>query len=253
MKKWLCAALGALTLFLGLPAMADGLEDMTDGERDAFRAEVRAYLLENPGVLLEAIEILEQQRQAAARQNDFDVIQQNYAAITDDGFSHVAGNPDGPITVVEFLDYRCGYCKKAHDEVAALVAGNSDIRYVIKEFPILGEDSVNAARAAVAVLLGQPGDVYYDFHNRLMKHNGPINEMTLSALLKEAGGDPALMLADIQDERVTEIIDRNHELGLTLQISGTPTFVIGTEMIRGYVPFEAMQGLVDGVRAALLQ
>lgn len=139
MTRHLIAA-SALALSLGLPAQAFDLSKLTEAERSALRDEVRSYLLDNPEVIMEAIEVLETRQQQAAAENDVDLIKANATAIFEDANSWVGGNPEGDITVVEFLDYRCGYCRKAYGEVEELVKSDGNIRFIVKEFPILGRD-----------------------------------------------------------------------------------------------------------------
>ena len=234
-------------------AQAAGLEDMTDAERDVFRAEVRAYLLENPEVIIEAIQVLEERQAQVESQSDLDLVRGNYEALVNDGYSWVGGNPEGTITVVEFSDYRCAFCKRAHAEVNALLAANDDVRFVMKEFPILGPDSTLAAQAAISILVNQGDEVYETFNDLLMRHNGAVNVKTLSKLAVDAGGDVDLMVAHMNDPIVEQIIASNHALGQTMQISGTPTFIIGPEMLRGFMPVAGMQEYVDRARAQLSQ
>ncbi len=230
---------------------AAGLEDMTDAEREVFRAEVRAYLLDNPDVILEAIQVLEQRQAQDEAQSDLDLVKANFEDLTRDGFSWVGGNPDGAITIVEFSDYRCAFCKRAHTEVAALLAANDDVRFVLKEFPILGADSTLSSRAAISVLTQQGDDIYGEFHDLLMMHNGAVNIKTLSRLVKDAGGDADLMVTHMDDPLIDEIIAKNRELANKMKITGTPSFLIGAEMLRGFAPASAMQNFVDRARAAL--
>ena len=239
-----------LSLLLASFANAEGLTDMTDAEREVFRAEVRAYLLDNPDVILEAIQVLEERQAAVEAQSDLDLVLNNYDALVNDGYSFVGGNPEGTIIIVEFSDYRCTFCKRAHDEVLTLLAANDDVRLVLKEFPILGPDSTLSARSALSILVEQP-EYYEEFNDALMHHNGPINEQTLARLAADTGADPALMLAHMDDEVVTQMIANNHALGQKMQITGTPTFVIGPEMLRGFMPAEGMQDYVDSARAKL--
>ena len=143
--------LSSLALFacLALPGAghADGFDvkSMSKAEREAFREEIRSYLLENPEVIYEAIQILEERRKNAAADADRDLVASNADAIYNDGHSWASDNADTDITVVEFLDYRCGYCKRAHPEVAELLERDPKIKLIVKEFPILGPDSVKAA------------------------------------------------------------------------------------------------------------
>lgn len=230
---------------------AAGVDNMTGDERDVFRAEVRAYLLDNPEVILEAIQVLEQRQAQSEIQSDLDLVQENFAALTRDGYSWVGGNPDGAITMVEFSDYRCAFCKRAFPEIKVILENNDDVRFVLKEFPILGPDSTLASKAAISVLINQGDDIYEEFHDALMVHNGAINIKTLSRLLTNVGGDPDLMVEHMEDEVVTQIIAKNNALASRMKISGTPTFVIGTEMLRGYAPAATMQEFIDRARSQL--
>ena len=132
----------------------------SEGERAALHAEIRAYLLANPEVLTEMIQLLEQKQQAATAENDRDLVAMHAKDIFDDGFSWVGGNPDGQFTVVEFLDYQCGYCRRAQPDVTELVGSDGDIRLIVKEMPILGPGSELAARAAVATLITEGPETY---------------------------------------------------------------------------------------------
>jgi protein-disulfide isomerase len=241
-------AAAALALSLAAPAHAEGLTDMSEAERAAFRDEVRAYLLENPEVLMEAIAVLEQRQAAQQAEGDKQLIADNAEALFNDGHSHVAGNPEGDVTVVEFLDYRCGYCKRAHPEVAELLARDGNIRLIVKEFPILGEQSMMASRFAIATQRVAGEAAYGTVSDALMTMRGDVSEASLRALAEEAGLDAEAILADMQDPAITAIIAENRALGQKLQINGTPSFVFGDEMVRGYVPLEAMQGLIDAQR-----
>lgn len=224
-------------------------QEMTDAERDVFRDEVRAYLLDNPEVIMEAINILEERQADDARQRDFDLVAANADALFNAESSFVGGNPEGDITVVEFLDYRCGYCKRAHPEVAALVDGDPNIRYVIKEFPILGEQSVLASRYALAVQQLAGDETYYDVHNTLMEFQGDFSEANLARVSTAFGLDHDAVVAAMGSDEVTEVIYENRLLAQKLSISGTPSFVFADQMVRGYVPLAQMEQIVDAARS----
>ena len=243
--------IAGITLFGATFTQAAGLGDMSDAERSDFRAEVRAYLLEYPEVILEAIQVLEERDAVAEAQGDLALVQANFDELTRDGYSWVGGNPDGAITVVEFSDYRCAFCKRAHPEVKALLAANDDVRFVLKEFPILGADSTLASKAAISILINQGSDIYGAFHDLVMLHNGAINIKTLSRLVGEAGGDADLMVEHLDDPLVEQIIAKNRALATRMNITGTPSFLIGTEMMRGFAPASAMQIYVDRARSQL--
>lgn len=241
-------ALALSACLLGTTALAGGLGEMTDAEREAFRAEVRAYLLENPEVLVEAMDVLQAQEEQAATNRDLEMLAANKDAIFNDPASWVGGNPEGDITLVEFVDYRCGYCKKAHDEVAELVASDGNIRFVLKEFPILGEDSLKASQFAISVLQLHGPDAYKSVHDALIALRGNPDEATLSSMAADLGLDPAPILARMSTPEVMTVIEANHALASTMEIQGTPTFVIDNTMVRGYVPLDGMRQIVAGQR-----
>ncbi|AJE47623.1 DsbA family protein [Celeribacter indicus] len=247
-RRLFAAAL--LTAALPLGASAFDIAEMTGAEREAFRAEIRAYLLENPEVLMEAVDVYQQRQAEAQVANVAELI----AALSDEIFNApedaVYGNPEGDVVMVEFMDYRCGYCKKAFPEVKDLLARDGEIKLIVKEFPILGEASVLASRFAVAVKLVAGDEAYKTFHDALMVARGDISEQMLRRLAEDQGLDAEAVVAEMDSEAVDALLARNHELAQALQISGTPTFVMGDQMVRGYVPYDAMAEIVAELREA---
>lgn len=237
-----------LALCIAGPVASFDLENMTEAERQAFRDEVRAYLMDNPEVLIEAINVLEQRKAEAAAMSDADIIAANAKAIFEDGHSYVGGNPDGDITIVEFLDYRCGFCKKSHPEVAELLAQDGNIRFVIKEFPILGEESLMASRFAMSVRAIAGDDAYMAVHNTLMEDNGRISEARLRRIANSAGLDADAVIEGMGDPSIDAAIQKNYQLAQIMQISGTPSFVFGDVMLRGYAPLAEMRAIVEEQR-----
>ena len=237
-----------LALLLGTQATAVELDAMTDAERAAFRAEIRSYLLENPEVLMEAIGVLEQREQAAKANNDVAMAQNNAVLLFDDGHSFVGGNPDGDITIVEFMDYRCGYCKKAHPDIASLITADGNIRYIIKEFPILGDASELASRFAIAVKIVGGEAAYKVAHDTLMEFRGEMTNDSLGRLATSLGLSAADITVTMNSAEVNQIINDNRLLGQAMQITGTPTFVVQDQMLRGYVPQAQMAQIVARVR-----
>jgi len=209
---------------------------------------IRAYLLANPEVIVEAINVFEANQKLAAAAADEELVATNAKEIFEDGFSIVRGNPEGDITVVEFADYNCGYCKRAHTEVEKFVAADGNIRLVIKEFPILGEGSVFAARAALASGMQGDGALYPDFNDALMAHRGSHTEASVMKIAGEVGLDVAALEKDMQSEDVRLRINRTYELAQTLKINGTPAFVIGGEVVRGYVPADRLAQFAEVAR-----
>jgi len=239
----------ALALGLAAPAAAFDLNEMTDEERAAFRAEVRAYLLENPEVLMEAIAVLDQRERQAQVANDQELAQIYRDDLWNDGYSWVGGNPEGDITVVEFLDYRCGYCRRAFEDVENLVAADGNIRFIVKEFPILGEQSTLASQFAIAVKMIEGDAAYKDVHDALMTMRTDVTLASLSRLSDGFGLDTAAITEAMDSTEVAQVIATNRALGQAMDISGTPTFVMDDQMVRGYVPLDQMELIVAGLRA----
>ncbi|MGJ8615561.1 MAG: DsbA family protein [Sulfitobacter sp.] len=229
---------------LALPASAMDLTELTDAERAQFRAEVRAYLMENPEVIMEAVELLQTREAEQQAQADLSLVSDNAAAIFDDGYSWVGGNPEGDIVLVEFLDYRCGYCKKAHSEVAKLLETDGNIKLIVKELPILGEQSVLASRFAVATKQVAGDDSYQALNDALMTFNGDVSLPALRRLAETFGLDTAAIEARMDSEEVTREIAETRALAQKLNISGTPTFVLHDELLRGYLPYDQMKAVV---------
>lgn len=239
----------AAALFLGgLPAQAFDLGAMTAEERAAFGAEVRAYLLENPEIILEAVNLLEQQQATDEATRDVAMVAANLEELHNDGYSWVGGNPEGDITLVEFMDYRCGYCRKAAPEVAKLLQADGNIRLIVKEFPILGEASLFASRFAVATKQVAGNDAYKQVHEALIEMSSELNEVTMRRLANGLSLDADAIWEAMDSEAVTDELRRTRALAQNLAISGTPTFVLGNQLLRGYLPADQLKIIVDEQR-----
>jgi protein-disulfide isomerase len=240
----LAATTALAASLLALPAAAE----MTVDEREALHAEIRAYLLEHPEVLIEAMDVLQAREEQASAQRDLMLLADNAEAIFASADDWVGGNPDGDVTVVEFMDYRCGYCRKAYAEVEELVKSDGNIRFVVKEFPILGEASLLSSQFAIAVRQLHGDAAYQAAHDALIALRGEPTSETLGRLAADLGHDPQPILDRMASPDVQAVIMANHALADTLEISGTPTFVLKDMMVRGYLPLDAMREIVAEVR-----
>lgn len=240
--------LPALLLTATLPG--SGWAEMTPDEREEFRDEVRAYLLDNPEVLSEMASLLDARQRDATVAMDRERIEAQSQALFEDGFSLVAGNPEGSVTIVEFLDYQCGYCRRAHPDLAKMVESDGDIRWIIKEWPVLGPASDYAARAAVATGIVAGSEAYAALNDRLMRLDGPVTEARVAGALTEVGVDPAAVRAEMDSPEVTRRIEATRTLATALALEGTPSFVFGDKLLRGLAPIAAMEQLVDEMRLA---
>lgn len=243
-----CLGLG-MGLGLAAPAVAFDPGAMTAGERAAFNAAVRSYMLENPQILMEMVSAMEQREQVSAAATDRTRLRAEAGALYEDTASWVGGNLDGDITVVEFMDYRCGYCRRAHPEVKDLIATDGNIRLIVKEFPILGPESEVLSRYAVAVLQKAGDAAYAKAREALITLQGPASDAALEEISASIGVDHPQIKAHMDSPDVTRVIDTNRALATRLDINGTPTFVIDQVMVRGYVPLVGMTQIVAEQRA----
>jgi protein-disulfide isomerase len=232
------------------PGFRSGGELQTTAASDApdeFGPRVRAYLLENPEVLVEAMQRL-QARQRAAEASEAEA---GLAARADEVFrdpaSPVTGNPDGDISLVEFFDYNCPYCRQVAPVVAEAEAADPQLRIVYKEFPILGPGSIFAAKAALAA---HRQGLYFALHEALMQAGGRADEDSVLAVAKEIGMDIERLEAEMADPEVQAAIDRNLALAEALRITGTPGFVVGGRILRGATDLETLQTLIREARTA---
>lgn len=217
-------------------------------DQAAFRSEVRAYLLDNPEVIMEAIEVLEVRQQEAQAMSDAERVTAILPDLHNAPGSWQGGNPDGDIILVEFMDYRCSYCRRAHDDVRELVASDGNIRIITKEFPILGEASMISSQFAISVLQIAGDAAYETANDQLIKLRGNPDEPTLRQLAVELGLDADAILAHMGSAEVAAVINTNRAMAETLDIRGTPTFVMNDQMLRGYLPLDAMRAAVAELR-----
>jgi protein-disulfide isomerase len=240
---FLAVAASAACLSAG-PAAADPL---TVDQKEEVRTIVREYLMENPEILVEALQAYQVEAERKQRERQQATLEKMKGGLDDDGVSPVMGNPDGDVTVVEFMDYRCGYCKKAFPAVQELLREDGKIRYVIKEFPILGPDSVTASKAALAVWRTVP-DKYTAFHTALMESRGGLSQTKVLAIASDIGADAEAIREGMNDPKVAAMIDDNRQLAVSLGIRGTPAFIIDGTVIPGAIGIDDMRDLVAAAR-----
>lgn len=247
MKALFAAA--ALCAMTALPASALDLKALTDEEKADFGAAVREYLMAKPEVLVEAINAMEERRLSQELDNDKLLVANNQEELFNDGYSWVGGNPDGDLTLVEFMDYKCGYCRRVSPEVEAAMKADPNLRVVLKEFPILGEESRLASRFAVAAHQIAGDDAYKQVHDGLMEAQGAITLQSLTELSDGLGLDSKAIMDHMNSEEVNAVLRKNHQLAEKMGIMGTPTFIIGPEMLRG-APTSGVEAAVAEIRKA---
>jgi protein-disulfide isomerase len=221
------------------PAIADTMS------KQEFEARVRDYLLANPEIVMQAVQNLEaRQREAEQREAEIALLSQAEEIFRDPD-SPVGGNPTGDVTVVEFFDYNCTYCRQVAPVMTQAEATDPQLRVVYKEFPILGSGSLYAARAALAA---HRQGRYEDFHKALMKTKGQVGEALVLKVSAGLGLDVARLTADMRDPTIQAAIDRNLELAQSLLINGTPGFVVGDQILRGATDLSTMQQVIEQAR-----
>ena len=208
---------------------------------------IRQYIHDHPEVILDSLRKMEARKgQERAELAKKQVVLMR-RELEKDPSSPVGGNPDGDVTIVEFFDYRCGYCKRIGPTIIKTLETDANVRFVFKELPILGEESVVAARAALASWKLHPEN-YQKFHFALMNHRGKMSEKTVMAIASEVGlGVSELRLA-MQAPGISQAIEKNRQLAEALNINGTPAFVIGTEIVPGAINFATMKKLIAKAR-----
>lgn len=240
------AALAALFLVgTGLSAArAEPAGSFTPEQRGQIEAIVRSYLVKHPDVVLDALRALQEQQQSEQTEQDRALLKDNRAALDRDGMSFAVGPADAKVSVVEFFDYRCGFCKRMMPDVMRLISDKPHVRVVLKEFPVLGPESVTASRAALAVLRQAP-DKYLAFHRALLSEHAALTDQRIFAIADKAGLDVTKLRADMDDPAITAQIAANRALADRLHIEGTPSFVIGDTIVPGAVEYSNLATLVD--------
>jgi protein-disulfide isomerase len=206
---------------------------------------VRDYLLREPQVVFDALQELQRREAEATAARQRAAIAQNQKKLLDDPLTPVGGNPDGDVTLVEFFDYRCTYCRRVVSSLRELLDEDSGLRVVFKDMPVLGPDSVRAARAALA---SRKQDGYVPFHFALMASDD-LSPAGIRAAAKSVGLDPDRLEADMDAPEVNAVIEANYALAQELGIEGTPAFVIGDQLIPGAVEKARLEHLIDEARS----
>ena len=248
-RTTILAGLVSLAGLLAPPAgPVSAAEALPAAQQERIEAVVREYILNNPEIVVESLRGYEVKHRQANEDDAKKAIAANRDALERNPTSPVAGNPQGDVTIVEFFDYRCGYCKKALPAVQELLKTDKNVRMVFKEFPILGPDSLTAARTALAVWKIAPAK-YLPFHLALMESRGELSEGRVLEIAKKVGVDAEKLEAAKADPEIDAMIGRNHELARTLQINGTPAFVVGGRLVPGAVDVATLRELVEAARS----
>jgi protein-disulfide isomerase len=225
--------------------LAPAAASSAPADQAALAKSIRAYLLANPEVLVEAMQELERkqdsQRDAVAQ----NVIQDKQAELFRDADDPIGGNPNGDVVIVDFNDYQCPYCKRAHQAVKSVVGADGKVKVIYKDLPILGEASKIAALAALAsVKQGK----HQPLHNALMEYSGKLDRDKILEIAAAAGIDRGQLEKDMEDPKLKQIIERNLALASALGVRGTPAFVVGKQFVPGAVDAATLKQLIADAR-----
>jgi protein-disulfide isomerase len=242
-----CLWLG-LAFLIGMAGLAGpaAAAEFTPDQRQAIQAIVKDYLTKNPDVLLDALQAAEDKIKSDAREKASAALASRHRELYEDPDSPVGGNPKGDVTVVEFFDYRCPYCKQVEPALEKLLAGDQQLRFVYKEFPVLGPDSKIAARAALAA---RKQGKYEAMHRALMALKGKIDEAAIMETAKSVGLDIGRLKEDMKAPEIDRQLQANLDLADAIDIHGTPGFVIGSEIVPGAIAIGDMKQLIEIARA----
>jgi protein-disulfide isomerase len=238
------AAFASAALSSALPARAD---DFTPAQKQELGAFVHDYLVNNPDVLRDAIEALDKRDKATADAERQKAVTSQAGPLFSSKYQATIGNPNASATLVEFFDYNCHYCKGALPDIAKLIKDDPKLKVVLKDFPVLGPGSVEAAKVASAARNQLPGDRFWAFHYKLLGSHGPVGKAEAMAVAKDLGLDMDKLAKDMESSDVKAGLDETMQLADSLQINGTPTFVLGQDLVVGAVGYDQLKSKIDSV------
>ena len=233
-------AAGIIAFLLSPATTTTAADEFTPAQTNAIRNMIRSYILENPEIIEEAVGVLQDRRISQA-------IDQNWDDITNPTDSFIAGNPKGDVTVVEFFDYRCPYCKQVQESVVKLREEDPKIRVIYREFPILSEESNVAAHAAIAA---KKQGKYLEFHDALMAARGNFSDDMIMTIAKKVGLDTDKLKTDMKSPEIDGIITRTRQLAESIGVTGTPGFIFGRKLVPGALDYDEMLSLIAQARSS---
>ena len=245
MKKFVLVFFLAVCMIAPLNVSAE--DKAAPISQDALGEAIRTYLLENPDVMAEVFENTQKYLIAEDEKRQSEMLKKNSDALYNDERDFSIGSPDAPITIVEFFDYNCGYCKRAFPDIMKLTQKNSDVRVVFKEFPILGPASEQAARVALA---SKEEGKYFALHQDLLNARGSVSGAALSSLIKKHGLNADEIVTRGKNKDIDAHIKDVRNLAQSLGVNGTPAFIIDNKLFSGALSYDDMQSLIDEIRGS---
>ena len=242
-KMALASSLLVGSQFLTTPAALA----LDDGDKAAVEKIVREYLLSNPEILVEMQRELQAKQEASRVASAANALNQNRDAIFNSKYDVPIGDPNAPITVVEFFDYNCGFCKRSLELLQATVEKHPDVRFILKEFPILSQDSMDAHRVSLALGAIAP-ELYQEFHIKLMGGSGRATGESAQKLAVEMGADEAKLETAMKSDVVEGAIRETYQVAEAMGLNGTPAFIVGDEVVPGAISLQDLEGRYENLR-----
>ncbi len=242
--KLVAATALVVTLGAASPVSA-GDAAFTDAQKAALGPIIKDYLLQNPEVLRDVMGALDKKQKDEEDARRLDVVDRQSADLFSSPFQATLGNPEGKVALVEFFDYNCGYCKRSLDDVSKLLKTEPSLKVVLKDFPVLGPGSVEAAQVASAVRNQFKGDKFWQYHVKLLSTHGPVGKAQALEVAKEQGADMDQVARDMDKPEVRAGIQGNLQMADGLNLTGTPSFVVGRDVVVGAVGYDALKDKVD--------
>jgi protein-disulfide isomerase len=235
----------ALMLMAGRPAAA---AEFSTAQKSEIEGIIKEYLVNNPELLRDALAELDRRQKDEENQARKKIVSEQSGALFSSAYQATVGNPNGKVTIVEFFDYNCGYCKRALDDMAKLMKSDPDLKIVLKDFPVLGPGSVEAAKIASAVRNQFKGDRFWEYHLRLLGSHGPVGKAQALAVAKELGADMERVEKDADASEVRKGIEETMQLADALSLTGTPSFIVGSDVVVGAVGYDELRNKIGNVR-----
>jgi protein-disulfide isomerase len=243
--RFLVAALLALSVFGIVRSPAAATSDFTPDQKKEIEAIIGDYLKNHPDVLIDAIQAADDKLKADAKDKASQALASHRQQVFDDPQTPVAGNPKGDVTLVEFFDYRCPYCKQVEPSLERLLGDDHQLRFVFKEFPVLGPDSDTASRVALAA---KKQGKYDAFHRAMMNTSGHIDETVIYKVAASVGVDIDQAKRDINSPEIDSELKANLDLGKALDLDGTPSFIVGNTIVPGAISASDLKQLIADAR-----
>ncbi len=235
----------ALLIVTGRSAEA---AEFSTAQKSEIEKIVREYLVNNPELLRDAQAELERRQKDEENQARKKIVTEQAGTLFSSNYQATVGNPNGKVTIVEFFDYNCGYCKRALEDMTRLMKSEPDLKIVLKDFPVLGPGSIEAAKIASAVRNQFKGDRFWEYHLRLLGSHGPVGKAQALAVAKELGADMDRVAKESETADTRKGIEESMQLADALSLTGTPSFVVGSDIVVGAVGYDELKNKIGNIR-----